>query len=590
MLELTAIFLAAAVVAVPLFKRFGLGSVLGYLAGGALIGPSGLGYVHEVEETMQFAEFGVVLLLFLIGLELEPSRLWRMRGAVFGTGGLQVALTTAVIAGLAMALGLDGRAALVTGVALAMSSTAFATQILGERHEMATSHGRAAFAILLFQDLAAIPALALIPLLATERAASESERPGWVSALVAVGVIVGLVLAGRFFLRPLLRVVASARSHELSIASALLVIIATAILMELVGLSTTLGAFIAGVLLADSEYRHELESNIEPFKGLLLGLFFMAVGMSADLHLIVERPLVVLGLATLLVLVKLALLFGIGTVRGESRTSAASLAIATGAGGEFAFVIFGEGVRDGVLSSETSALLVVVVTLSMAFTPLLFLVRDRVLARRTKDGQRPFDEIHGEGSQVIIAGFGRVGQIVGRILRLRRITFTALDASAEHVDFLRAYGNKIYYGDASRLDLLRAAKADEASVFVLAIDDFEASMRTLTVVKENFPNLKVVARARNRQHAYALYGAGVEIVIRENFAGSLQAAERVLEELGIERTDAKRTVKQFAAYDEEKVREMHVHRDDPKKLIESAKKYGEELERIFDQDAASGGS
>lgn len=590
MLELTAIFLAAAVVAVPLSKRFGLGSVLGYLAGGALIGPSGLGYVHEVEETMQFAEFGVVLLLFLIGLELEPSRLWRMRGAVFGTGGLQVALSTLVLGAIAMALGLDWRAALVTGVALAMSSTAFATQILGERHEMATSHGRAAFAILLFQDLAAIPALALIPLLATERATTEGERPGWVSALVAVAVIVGLVLAGRFLLRPLLRVVASARSHELSIASALLVIIATALLMELVGLSTTLGAFIAGVLLADSEYRHELESNIEPFKGLLLGLFFMAVGMSADLHLLIERPFAVIGLATLLVLVKLALLFGIGTARGESRTSAASLAIATGAGGEFAFVIFGEGVRDGVLSSETSALLVVVVTLSMVFTPLLFIVRDRVLARRTKDGQRPFDEIHGENSQVIIAGFGRVGQIVGRVLRLRRIAFTALDASAEHVDFLRTYGNKIYYGDASRLDLLRAAKADEASVFVLAIDDFEASMRTLAVVKENFPNLKVVARARNRQHAYALYGAGVEIVIRENFAGSLQAAERVLEELGVERTDAKRTVKQFGAYDEEKVREMHVHRNDQQKLIESARKYGEELQRIFDQDAASGGS
>lgn len=588
MLELTAIFLAAAVVAVPVFKRFGLGSVLGYLAGGALIGPSGLGWVHEVEQTMQFAEFGVVLLLFLIGLELEPSRLLRLKGAVFGTGGLQVALSAAAIGGITMSLGLECRAALVVGVALAMSSTAFATQILGEKHEMATAHGRAAFGILLFQDLAAIPVLALIPLLGNVGAApAPGARPGWQAALIAIGVIAALVLAGRFLLRPLFRLVASARSHELSIGSALLVVIATALLMEQMGLSTTLGAFIAGVLLADSEYRHELESNIEPFKGLLLGLFFMAVGMSANLGLFLERPLVVIALALVLVAVKMVLLFGIGLARGETRASAASLGVAISAGGEFAFVIFGAARDNGVLTRETIELLIVVVTLSMALTPLLFIARDQIIARRVKGEARPFDEIHGEHSQVIIAGFGRVGQVVGRILRLRKITFTALDASAEHVDFLRKFGNKIYYGDASRLDLLRAAKADEASVFVLAIDDFEASMRTLTVVRENFPNLKVVARARNRQHAYALYGAGVETVIRENFAGSIQTAERVLEELGVDRADAKRTVKQFAQYDEEKVREMHVHRDDQQKLIESAKRYGEELERIFKQDAAA---
>jgi voltage-gated potassium channel Kch len=317
----------------------------------------------------------------------------------------------------------------------------------------------------------------------------------------------------------------------------------------------------------------------------LLGLFFMAVGMSANLGVLFAHPLLVIGLTLLLVATKAVILVGVGRVRGESTVSAGSLAVAIAAGGEFAYVIFDAARETAVLRQDTVDLLIVIVTLSMAMTPLLFVVRDRVLSRHRARTARPFDEIHGEGSQVIIAGFGRVGQVVGRILRLRHVTFTALDSSAERVDFVRNFGSEIFYGDASRLDLLRSAKTGDASVFVLAIDDFEASMRTLTVVKENFPHLKIVARARNRQHAYALYGAGVEIVIRENFAGSLHTAERVLEELGIDRTDAKRTIKQFAAYDEEKVREMHVLRDDPKALIEQAKKYGEELERIFNQDA-----
>lgn len=590
MLELTAIFLAAAVLAVPLFKRFGLGTVLGYLAGGALIGPSGLAYVSEVEETLHFAEFGVVLLLFVIGLELEPSRLWRLRGAVFGTGGLQVLLSTIAIGGIGMAFGLTWQAALVVGVALAMSSTAFATQILTEKHEMATAHGQAAFGILLFQDLAAIPALAFVPLLGNgvvtaAHGEEPSTRPAWLSALIVVGVIVGLIVVGRLLLRPLLRIVASVHSHELSIASALLVVIATALLMQAVGLSTTLGAFMAGVLLADSEYRHELESNIEPFKGLFLGLFFMAVGMSANLGVVVEHPILTIGLSLALVAVKAVILFGLGRWKKETPASALSLSVAIAAGGEFAYVIFAAAGPAGVLTAEQMEVLVVIVTLSMAWTPLLFLARDRVLKRKSDGSARPFDEIQGDGSRVIIAGFGRFGQIVGRLLRLRRVAFTALDSNPEHVDFLRKFGNKIHYGDASRLDLLRAAKVQDAQVFVLAIDDFEASMRTLHVVKEHFPHLRIVARARNRQHAYALYGAGVETVIRENFLGSVHAAERTLEELGFERSDAKRSAKQFAHYDEDMVKAMHVHRDDEKKLIQSAKEYGAELERIFNQDA-----
>ncbi|AKF07231.1 monovalent cation:proton antiporter-2 (CPA2) family protein [Sandaracinus amylolyticus] len=585
MLALTAVFLAAAVVAVPVFKRLGLGSVLGYLVGGAIIGPSGLGLVEDVQSTLHFAEFGVVLLLFIIGLELQPARLWRMRGAVFGLGGAQVLATAAIVGGIAIALGLDWRAALVAGFALAMSSTAFATQMLGEKHELSTPHGRAAFGVLLFQDVAAIPLLAIVPMLGA--APTDSGSP-WMRFGLAAGVIVALVIGGRMLLRPMFRLIAQARSHELSVASALLVVVATAILMEHVGLSMALGAFIAGVLLADSEYRHELEANIEPFKGLLLGLFFMAVGMSANLGVLLAHPLLIVGLALALVAAKFAVLVILARLTGHSTESSASLGVAISQGGEFAFVIFGVATQSSVLRGDVVEILVVVVTISMAVTPLLFLARDRVQQRLERASeQRAFDEIDGDESQVIIAGFGRFGQIVGRVLRLRRIPFTALDVSPEHVDFLRRFGNKIHYGDASRLDLLRAAKAESAKVLVLAIDDVEASMRTLHLVKEHFPHLKVVARARNRQHAYALLGVGVDTVIRETFAGSVEAAQRTLEELGLAHSDAKRAVRRFAEYDERMVREMFVHREDEKKLIESAKLYGKELERIFDDDARS---
>lgn len=585
MLEYTAIFLAAAVLAVPLFKRLGLGSVLGYLAAGVVIGPTGLGLIHQVESTMRFAEFGVVLLLFIIGLELEPARLWRLRGAVFGLGGAQVVLTTITLGAVAALLGVPWRAAMVAGVALAMSSTAFATQILGEKHELTSPHGRAAFGILLFQDLAAIPVLAAVPLLG-----GQAARPGDDGSIkhhaIAFGAIVALVLAGRLLLRPALGIVARARSHELSVASALLVVLLTAIVMEHVGLSMALGAFIAGVLLADSEYRHELEANIEPFKGLLLGLFFIAVGMSANLRLVISEPLVVVGLALGLVALKFLVLAVMGRLYRLDSLGSASLAVSISQGGEFAFVIFGAAAGSGLLSEKLVERLVVAVTLSMVVTPLLFLLRDQVRTRlEARRTPRAFDDIDEDGSQVIIAGFGRFGQIVGRILRLRKIRFTALDNNPEHIDFLRRFGSKIYYGDASRLDLLRSAKIENARVFVLAIDDFEASMRTLHVVQKHFPHVTIIARARNRQHAYALLGAGVDTVIRENFAGSLDAARVALMELGIGASDARATVTRFAEYDERMMRETAVHRDDEQQLIASAKQYAQELERIFETDA-----
>ena len=578
-----AIFLAAAVISVAVFRKLGLGSVLGYLAAGALIGPSGLGLIHAVDEVLDIAELGIVLLLFLIGLELQPSRLWKMRSAVFGLGPAQVLGTTAVLGLVAKAFGLPWPAAFAVGVGLAMSSTAITTQLLGERGDLGKPYGRAAFGITLFQDVAAIPALAIIPLLGV--AESQSKRSPLLQVGLVVVVVSALVIGGRMLLRPAFRFIAGQRSHELSTASALLVVLGTAMIVHSVGLSMALGSFLAGVLLADSEYRHELEANIEPFKDLLLGLFFIGVGMSANLALVVARPLLVLLLVLVLVFTKFVVLYVIGRTSKLGHQDAMSLGIAISAGGEFAFVIFSVASASHVLTPRQVELVVVVVTLSMVMTPLLFKARDKWLARRPTADKRAYDEIHEDSeSKVIIAGFGRFGQVVGRVLRLKKITFTALDASAEHVDFLRRFGNKIYYGDASRADLLRAARADDASVFVLAIDDFEASMKTLRVVKESFPHLKIVARARNRQHAYALFGAGVELVVRETFAGSVEASRLTLEELGFPAADAKRTVKKFAEYDEAQVKKVSAIRDDEKAQIESAKKYSAELERIFEED------
>jgi monovalent cation:proton antiporter-2 (CPA2) family protein len=588
MLSTAAIFLAAAVVAVTIFRRIGLGSVLGYLVAGALVGPHGLGLVHEVEGTMSIAELGVVLLLFLIGLELQPSRLWSMRRLVFGLGGAQVVVSALVLALVARALGASLAAAGTVGVALAMSSTAFASQILSDRGELGSPYGRAAFGILLFQDIAAIPVLAVVPLLG--KAQVEATRGPLLQFALVAGVIAALVVGGRLLLRPAFRLVSQARSQELSTATALLVVLGTAMAVHSVGLSMALGAFIAGVLLADSEYRHELEADIEPFKGLLLGLFFMAVGMSANLRLLVARPLVISGLVVLVVVAKLVVLYVLGRVTKLPARAAAGLGVAISQGGEVAVVLFTAGAAAGVLDAPTVEILVMVVTLSLVLTPFLFKLRDVCLSRlAARVEPRDFDDIPDDGSRVIIAGFGRFGQIVGRILRLKKVPFTALDASSTHVDFLRRFGNLIYYGDASRVELLRAARADRARVFVLAIDDFEASMRTLKVVLENFPHLRIVARARNRQHAWALLGAGVETVIRENFAGSLEAAQITLEQLGFSHDDATAVVTRFAAYDEAMIRKTVGMKDDEKALIESSKKYAAELERIFNDDERTRG-
>ena len=576
------ILMAAALIAVPLFKRLGFGSVLGYLIAGVCIGPAAFGLIGDVENVLHFSEIGVVLLLFIIGLELQPTRLWALRKPVFGLGAAQVAITAAVLMGVALMLGLEPAPAAVAGLGLALSSTAFALQILAEKGDLTARHGRIGFSMLLFQDLAVIPMIAVIPLMGSGTAAAGGT---WLDFAEAAAVIVAVVVGGRFVLRPCLRLVASTRSSEIFTAAALFVVIGTALLMELVGLSMALGAFLAGVLLADSEYRHELEADIEPFKGLLLGLFFIAVGMSVDLKLIIEQPDVIFALAVGLMAVKGVILYGLGRVTRLNDTGARNLAVTLPQGGEFAFVLFGIAVGANVIERSLSDLLIVVVSVTMALTPFAVIANDAVNARTAKHGAQEFDAIEDDEPSVIIAGFGRFGQIVARVLRMRGIRFTALDASFEQIDFVRKFGNKVYFGDASRLDLLRAAGAERARAFVLAVDDVEASVRIAELLHTHFPHLKVFARAHNRTHAFKLMEAGVVHLERETVAASLDLAVQVFGALGTPRETAETIVESFRAHDEQLLKEQYEIHHDEAALIENAMEAAQRLEGLFEQDA-----
>jgi glutathione-regulated potassium-efflux system ancillary protein KefC/glutathione-regulated potassium-efflux system protein KefB len=577
-----AVFLAATVIAVPLFRRFKLSAVLGYLAAGIMIGPWGLGLFDDIENILHFAEFGVVLLLFVIGLELQPSRLLVMRQAIFGAGAAQVVVTTAALAFVIRALGQPWPAALVIAFALSLSSTALILQVLAERGQLTARHGRSAFAILLFQDLAIMPALVLLPMLAGSRDASFD----WREVVLPIVAAAAVVVVGRYTLRPALRIVAATRAQDAFTAAALLVVVGTALLFESAGLSMALGAFIAGVLLADSEYRHELEADIEPFKGLLLGLFFIAVGMSANLGVLRESPLTVIALTVAYLAVKTAAVFVAARVARHDNSTAWRLGVALAGGGEFAFVLFALAASDGLLDRATADLLVIVVTLSMAAAPLLIGAADRLARRLSPAAAAPsYDEIESEQPRVLIAGFGRVGQIVARVLRARRIGFTALEVSQAQVDFLRRFGNRLYYGDASRLEMLRSAGADQAQLLVLAIDDVEASIRTAEVARRHFPRLRILARARNRQHAFRLLEAGVTEIWRETFASSLEVAEAALVALGTTREVAASQVRRFRAHDESTLAAQAAMRDDETKLIATAKASATQLESLFEADA-----
>jgi monovalent cation:proton antiporter-2 (CPA2) family protein len=579
------IFLAAAVIAVPVFRRLGLGAVLGYLAAGVAVGPQGLDLVGDVESILHFAEFGVVLLLFVIGLELQPTRLWTMRRPVFGLGGAQVLVSAAAIALAGYAFGLPPLAALVAGLGLSLSSTAFALQILAEKNQLTARHGRAAFSVLLFQDLAAIPMLALVPFLGSGTAGADAGDIALGVAKV-IAVLAVVVIGGRLLLDRALRLVAASGIREAFTAMALLTVVATGLLMENVGLSMALGAFLAGVLLAESEYRHALEADIEPFKGLLLGLFFIAVGMSIQLDLIVDEPLTVFGLVAGLVLLKGTILFALGRITGAAPMVALRLAATISQGGEFAFVILGAGVASGAMSAETAGLLILVVGLSMAITPLLMAGAEWLEGRAAAPPATEMEQPRVEENQVIIAGFGRFGQMVGRLLRARKIGFTALENSPAQVDFVRRYGNKVYYGDPSRLDLLRAAKADSAKIFVLAVDDIDASLHTVETVQRHFPHLKIYARARNRAHAYRLMELGVDVIQRETFLSSLDIGRQVLEGLGFTAVEAARTTEMFREHDVSRL-EAHFgeHRDE-EKMMQLAGEWARDLEALFEEDAA----
>jgi glutathione-regulated potassium-efflux system protein KefB len=582
-LEILLIFLIAAVAAVPLFRYLGLSAVLGYLVAGIVIGPDGLGLISDASESLALSEFGVVMLLFIIGLELSPARLWLMRRQVFGVGALQVALSAVVISAALLLLGLGWKAIAVLAIGLALSSTAVGLQLLAERKELASAHGRLTFAVLLFQDIIAIPLLAAIPLLGAAKAANLAA-PSWQAIGNAVLVIALVVVGGRYALRYLFRMVARARMVEVFTAASLAVVAGTAWLMESVGLSMGLGAFLAGMLLADSEFRHELESHIEPFKGLLLGLFFIAVGMSIDLDVVAAQPgTIAVGVLALLA-GKGLIMFALGRTSGLDNRAALLLAALLGMGGEFAFVVFGEAMKAQLIAQPVRDLLVVVVGSSMALTPLLLIAVGRWLAAHpTQAPGRDFDTIEDQHPRVIIAGFGRMGQIVGRMLTARKIAFTALENSAEQVDFSRRFGSTIYFGDPARPDLLRAANAAHAEVFVLTTDDPAANVRTARIVKRHFPHLRIIARARNRQHAFRLMDMDVGVV-RETFHSSLEIGRRVLETLGVPPEQAAEHTARFKAHDERLLQEQHLVYDDDAALVASSREALNELENLFAAD------
>lgn len=587
LLQAAVVFLLAAVLTVPLAKRLQLGAVIGYLLAGVIIGPSVLGLIGNPESVSHISELGVVLLLFIIGLELSPKRLWVMRKAVFGVGMAQVLLTGLVIGTVALlAFGQPLNTAVVLGLGLALSSTAFGLQSLAERKELNHPHGRLAFAILLFQDIAAIPLIAMVPLLAgADHSISASD--GMTHGLEVLGVIAIVVVGGRYLLRPVFRIVAKTRIQEVSTATALLVVIGTAWLMDLVGVSMALGAFLAGLLLADSEYRHELESQIEPFKGLLLGLFFMSVGMGANLSLLLSEPLLVVGLTLLLILIKLPLLFLVGRLAGGlGKESALRLGIVLAAGGEFAFVVFKIGSSQGLFDARLYDILVLTITLSMAMTPLLllgigYLFKARPVAIEVPDEYR---DINTDAPRVVIAGMGRMGQIVARILRAQNIPFVALDTAVESIEFSRSFGNvPVFYGDPLRPEILRAAKVEHAEFFIIATDDPDTNIKTAELVHKLYPNIKIIARARNRQHVHRLMDVGAQAV-RETFHSSLEMSRRTLLGLGLSQAQADARISRFKRHDEQVLAAQHLVYDDAAKVLQTAREARKELAQLFEAD------
>jgi glutathione-regulated potassium-efflux system ancillary protein KefC len=578
------IYLVAAVIAVPISKRLGLGSVLGYLAAGIAIGPWGLGLIKDVEAIMHFAEFGVVLLLFLIGLELNPRRLWQLRRPIVGMGGLQVLATGALVFAAGMALGADWRLSLVAAMGLALSSTAIGLQILTEKNLLPTPAGSSGFSILLFQDIAVIPMLAIMPLLGVAVAETTGET-GWLGFLKVVAVIVFIVVGGRYLTRPIFRLIAIAHLREIFTAFSLLLVIGIALAMDSVGMSMALGTFLAGVLLAESEYRHQLEADIEPFKGLLLGLFFISVGMAVNFGLLSEQIAIVLGLVAGLITVKILVLLSISYLFKLPAGQRALFAFLLSQGGEFAFVLFSVATSFSAISQDSASLLVLVVALSMATTPLFLILNEKFIEPRFARVSEPEEtEIDSGESEVIIAGFGRFGQIVGRVLFANRIPATIIDHNPDQIARVRRFGFKVFYGDATRLDLLEAAGVHRAKLVILAIDDNDAALASLVVLKQNFPEVRVMCRAWDQVHLYQLKEKGADYVIRETFESSLRMAEEVLKALDFAPFRAKRLANRFRHHNHSVLDELvKVYGDQEKELSVSLRAI-EEVEKLFETD------
>lgn len=582
MLDAT-IFLGAAVILIPLAKRFGIATVLGYLFTGLLLGPSFLKVASNPDDLLNFSEFGVVLLLFIIGLELQPSRLWALRQQIFVLGGLQVIVTGVVLMLLSWYF-LDIRLSnsFVIGFGLALSSTAFVLQLLGEKKQLATTHGQQAFTILLFQDIAVIPLLAALPFLS----GAQEQNYDWIYFAKVISVFAGLIFVSRFVVRPFFKFVASSNVTELLTATALFIILSVSLLMNYIGLSMALGAFLTGVLLADSEYRHELQASIEPFKGLLLGLFFMSVGMLINIKLIVAKPLLIIGLAGLLMLIKFIVLTIIARLMGNKNESSIRLGVTLAQGGEFAFVLFSVATAQHLLTREQQNILNLVVTVSMAMTPLAFLLLEKIgnplFAKATPS--KEYDKIPNHEHAVVIAGFGRVGQIIGRVLRMHNIEFTAIEKSANQVDFVRKFGNQVYYGNPKNPEILRAAGLENAKVFIIAIGDIELSETVAAYVVRNYPHLTILARAKNREHYYRLRDVGVKYIWRETYLTSLDMSRETLEILGMDPKTARKTVQMFRDYDDALIERQRAIYQDEAALIASTQSAIQELESLFDSD------
>lgn len=581
------VYLAAAVIVVPLAQALGLGSIIGYLAAGIAIGPFGIGLVTDPQDILHFAEFGVVLMLFLVGLELEPKRLWTLRRPIFGWGSLQLLGCAAVLAGVAWLSGYGLGIAIVAGLGLALSSTAVALQVMRERNVLPTTSGQAAFSILLLQDVAAIPILAIIPMLGGT--AEPSQHPV-LHAIKAVAIIAALVVIGRLALRHALRWIARSGSPEIFTAATLAWVVGVAVLMQWVGLSMALGAFLGGVLLAESEYKRALETDVEPFKGLLLGLFFMAVGMSIDFAALLAHPALVAMVLVGFLASKSLVLWGLSRWMGLPTAERPVFVLLLAQGGEFAFVVFQSATQADVITGDLASVLIGAVALSMLLTPVLLIALDRWVLPRFARRAQLAPEAHltePQEAPVILAGFGRYGQIIARLLYANGLKCTVLDHDADQIEAVRRFGFTVYYGDATRLDLLRTAGAGSARVLVVAIDDIEHSLQLVDLAREHFPQLKIVARARNVQHYYALRDRGVTLIERETLDSALMSGRSVLELMGWHPHHARQLAVRFKQHSVHQLEAMWPHHQDEATLVAMAKQGRAQLEELFAQERAA---